>query len=1165
MDDQLRRLTEAVLALGLSPDAVRSTLIALGRDATVGARPSDAIELAQTIDATSRSSLDLAPTGAFDADSADIAGSVRRPAHAVTGQPRRVVPGARLGRHEVRDRLGAGGMGEVVLAHDPRLDREVAAKVLKQATDPALRAKFIAEARTTGRLEHPNIVPVHDMAASDEGPSWFTMKRVRGRDLAARLRDPASGDVRAELHERLGIFTKVCDAIAYAHSEGVIHRDLKPANVMVGAFGEVLVMDWGLAKRVGEADARAGELAPPSPESGADALAPAATLAGTILGTPAYMSPEQAAGQVERLDARSDVYALGAILYEMVTGVPPFSGPTPWDVIERVAQGGLVPPSQAGSGRAVPWELESVVLRAMAFRPEDRYPTALALKADVERYLRGGLLAAARYSPLQRLGKWVARHRAACLAVIATATVLGGAAGFQRARSERAVARMIDRGTEELNRGQLGEALEAYEAALALDPGNTDAARGRAEAAVRVALDKVATELARSADVADIEAAHRARLAMAESGGVLPPEGFAEREARERVFASAIAAVGELDRAIAESPGHAGLIEARRRAGDRGGRIALAGEDFTLARQAYLDLERLGDAEALVRVREVESARERKEALRARRLAAILDDVARGLARADRDPAAPRMDELVAEAAAYRDRASFGVITRTLEPLIARAAAGERDDTWTEAERDVARFATRALAQPGSVEAAALLGRWMDVVTDPTLAAEAGFALCACRVVAAHAPLERARVRLGPDHPAWMQIRPFLERVPERIAGEASTLDLQTLVQRGQLRVERESWGGALSDFGAAIARDPTYAPAWFYRARARLETGDVDGALADVDRAIDLADGPEARSFRAMVRVRRGDPRGAGSDLDRAIEMGPRVAVYRNNRAHHRRVELGDYAGAIDDATAAIEIEPGLAHAWLNRGMAHSSVGNHALALADLDRAVQLAPRDPMAVCYRGRVRSAAGDGPGALADQDRAIALAPRFAEAYVARAELHQWRGEPAGARGALDRAVELAPGQAFTWQARADLRANGGDFTGAIEDGTRAIELAPGMGAAWAVRSWARAELGQAEGALADADRATEVSPRWWYAHVIRGVARMKGGDVAGAISDTRKAVELDDSRFVAWRNLGHLLAAAGDRAGAAQAFRRAIERAPPGAKAELEALMQAQDR
>src|SRR5262249_38742422 len=284
--------------------------------------------------------------------------------------------GGPIRKYEKKTTIGKGGMGEVLKVLDRDLRREVAMKMLRPQREGTVSAedvfRFMKEAQATGRLEHPNIIPVHDLGVDGQGRIYFTLKYVQGVSLKEVIKGRNENGTlengrrfREAFNARhmIEIFISVCQGVAYAHSKNIIHRDLKPENVMLGKFGEVLVMDWGLAKVLSR-----GKSAQPQPgvETALDlslrpTLDASMTLEVDIAGTPSYMSPEQASGKNSELDERTDVYSLGAMLYEMLSGEPPFTGPSALEIIQQVSEGRPpAPVSGACDFRPVPRELGAI-------------------------------------------------------------------------------------------------------------------------------------------------------------------------------------------------------------------------------------------------------------------------------------------------------------------------------------------------------------------------------------------------------------------------------------------------------------------------------------------------------------------------------------------------------------------------------------------------------------------------------------------------------------------------------------------------------------------------------------------------------------------------------------------------------------------------------------
>ena len=351
-------------------------------------------------------------------------------------------------RYELITVLGTGGMGEVRLCKDRLIGRTVALKVMHDelATQPELRERFLREVRIQGQLEHPAVVPVYDLGVDSKGGILFTMKRIRGKTLDAVLEGLRAGnaELTAKYSRRklLTAFSSVCLAVDFAHQRGVIHRDIKPENIILGDYGEVYVLDWGIAKVT-----TASDEAPASEAIELTQDEMPATALGSLLGTPGYMSPEQSVGAIDRLDARTDVYALGAILFEIVAGQTLHDpGLSVQKLLSATIRGVEARPSARGA-RDVPPELDAICVRATAPDPANRYPSARDLHDALDRFLDGD-----RNEELRRdLSK---RHSKAAREALAKAS-----SGGEEAQTARAVA------------------LREIGSAIALNPTNMDALR----------------------------------------------------------------------------------------------------------------------------------------------------------------------------------------------------------------------------------------------------------------------------------------------------------------------------------------------------------------------------------------------------------------------------------------------------------------------------------------------------------------------------------------------------------------------------------------------------------------------------------------------------------------------------------------------------------------
>jgi tetratricopeptide (TPR) repeat protein/tRNA A-37 threonylcarbamoyl transferase component Bud32 len=381
-------------------------------------------------------------------------------------------------RYEPEGFHARGGLGEVLVARDRELGRKVALKRIRaeRVSDEDSRRRFLLEAEITSKLEHPGVVPVYGLVQGTGGDPCYAMRFIQGDSLKDAIehfhaadrpgRDP--GERSLALRQLLGRFVAVCNTIAYAHSRGIIHRDLKPANVMLGKYGETLVVDWGLAKQVArtEAERSSGEetLAPSSGSS-----SEGGTEMGQAVGTPAYMSPEQAEGNWGEVGPASDIFSLGATLYQLLTGQAPFQGGNPKEVLAKARRGEFPPPRQVKP--AVPQALEAICQKALALKPEARYATPRALADDVEHWLADEPVGAWQEPWTGRARRWVRRNRT--LATAAATTVLlavltGGVVYALVQQHQREQQEQTDRVVNQA----LGQAKALRDQARAIPPGD---------------------------------------------------------------------------------------------------------------------------------------------------------------------------------------------------------------------------------------------------------------------------------------------------------------------------------------------------------------------------------------------------------------------------------------------------------------------------------------------------------------------------------------------------------------------------------------------------------------------------------------------------------------------------------------------------------------------
>ncbi|MCC7170014.1 MAG: SUMF1/EgtB/PvdO family nonheme iron enzyme [Planctomycetes bacterium] len=401
-------------------------------------------------------------------------------------------------RYRLTGEVAKGGMGVILRVWDEDLRRHLAMKVMLDEPEGAASrlSRFLEEAQVTGQLDHPGIVPVHELGIDARGQVFFTMKLVKGKTFEQVLDAVKRGDDGWNLTRALSVVLRVCEAMAFAHEKGVIHRDLKPANIMVGRFGETYVMDWGLARVLGMHDTKDTRPRPHDASmvrtsrresSAGNPNSPLLTMDGDLIGTPIYMSPEQAHGDLERIGAHSDVYAVGAILYQLLSGQIPYveagSDSAPYSILERVRT--VSPKPLHSVARDVPVELLAICEKAMEREPKQRYASMLDLADDLRAYLERRVVKAYETGAFAETKKWVQRNKGLASAAAALFVVLAGATVLIANKNREVEAKAVEVEAKNVSLGTANAEITKQKAEV--EARRADAETRRAEAEARKA------------------------------------------------------------------------------------------------------------------------------------------------------------------------------------------------------------------------------------------------------------------------------------------------------------------------------------------------------------------------------------------------------------------------------------------------------------------------------------------------------------------------------------------------------------------------------------------------------------------------------------------------------------------------------------------------------
>jgi tetratricopeptide (TPR) repeat protein len=821
-----------------------------------------------------------------------------------------------------------GGMGEVWLAHDERIGRKVAVKKLRTGRDPR-QARFMIEAQVTGQLEHPCVVPLHDLGVDDAGEPYYVMKFVHGRSLGEAIvdyhahKDCSDWPGELEFLRLLEAFVGVCNAVAYAHSKGVLHRDIKPANVMLGPYGETLVLDWGLAKVISQPD-QPGEA--PVEISNSDS---SMSHDAGIVGTPVYMSPEEAQGNAEAIDRASDVYLLGATLYEILTGRPPRQGSSKWELLEQARNSRPVSPRQVDA--RIPRALEAICLKAMAFRKQDRFATATELAEDVERFLAGEPTAAYPEPLPARILRWVRRHRRGIGRglVIVGALVLSGFAlhGYRQAQRlagrEQARVRLNDfyRLADEAqffaaNTDAASEEVPYYDGARAK-------ADGEAALAIAAPWGAQAEQLPLVDQRADfLQVGYNLHLLLAQLNLQASRNAGSAREAL--ALLDAATALGQPSRGYYQLRSRCLTLLNRPEAAHNDSQRSAAPETRVSAEDHFLEGESLRWEDVAGNAHSIDdsSAEHRK------RLARAIEAYQSAL-RLD-----PR--HYWAQYQLGRCLLALGRPREAVEALAA-CVAMRPDSPWAYTTRGLARALS---GDPG--EATADLNRALKL--DPAF--------------------QPARLNRGVVH--WLLDHPdaAIADFDAVLAAPAGTRLIEAAYYRGQLLLKKDRAHEALADVSMVIDARGDFRPAYWLRAQIRFHLGSYDDGQADLARFLALGRHPSdgkpgldprvdlGKALRRLALELGGEAKiqafdRAAKTLEAAIAAGPpsAEAFQQLGAALH---SLGKLQEAIAAYSRGLVLDADRVPLRNLRGWAYAATQQFELARADFAEALRLEPDNP-------------------------------------------------------------------------------------------------------------------------------------------------------------------------------------------------------------------------
>jgi serine/threonine-protein kinase len=1057
------------------------------------------------------------------------------------------------GRYQLGDEIGRGGMGVVLQAHDPELGRQIVVKVLlpQHQDDPGTVRRFIEEAQIGGQLQHPGVVPVHERGTLPDGRPYFTMKLVQGSTLADLLAQRSSPG--HDLPRFLKVFEQVCQTLAFAHSKGVIHRDLKPSNIMVGAFGEVYVMDWGLAKVLPQEPAppgwEAGEAQPGSViETLRSGDAEAETQAGAVLGTYAYMAPEQARGEADQIDRRCDVFGLGAVLCEILTGKPPYAG-TGLQVKRAAQAGDLTTAHWRLDDCGADADLVRLAKACLQPRAEDRPPDAGAVAEQVTAYLAGvqerlrqaeveRAAAQAREEEARaraeeargraqaeaqaRRAEQQARHRTLALAAAVLLLLLLGGGGWwwlERDRQERRDRTM--RSVEEPLLQAIGLHADARRM-IPNDPASTEAALAlwrQALAAVEQAKQGVATGLADEAT----------RLRIETLWGEL--DQGAKEAAQDREMALRLA-----EALLLRSNVKDGRFDSDAMLGEYAAAFTWYGIEVLKGEEGEVvaSLLRRTIKEQLA------SALDHWAGYASPEVAARLWRIA---SRVDADP----WRNQVRKALQKQD-------WRALRNL----AASKPVATLPAVTLDLLSAALVTSKQTENIEVAAVLLKegqrryprdfWINhrlaiVIErlDPPQLDEAIRYYTVAVALRWESP--GAHYNLGVALKDKGDLDGAIKEYQEALRLQKDYP--QAHLNLGYVLHKKGDPDGAIKEYQEALRLKKDDPMAHNNLGAALKDKGDLDGAIKEYQEALRLQkDYPEAHYNLALALRKKGDPQGAIKAFQQALHLKLNFP-----RAHYNLalalMEKGEVAGAIKEYQEALHLKKDDPETHTDLGIALKARGDLGGAIRAYQEALRLKKDFPRAHYNLALALWAKGDQDGAIKAYQEALRLKKDFPQAHFNLGIALATRGDLDGAIKAYREALRYQKDYPEAYNNLGTVLDDKGDLDGAIAAYREALRLKKNFPRAHYNLGLALETRDDLQGAIKAFQEALRLKKDYPEAHNNLGIALQAKGDLDGAIKEYQEALRLKKDYPRAYYNLGNALMAKGDLQGAIQAFQEAL--------------------